>query len=66
MMQVEEKHRESIALRLFEYGQEITSAHEDEGSDGVQLIYKRYRDRDHDQGHHEGGLSMVDFFKQVV
>src|SRR6266481_3253344 len=37
-MQIEEQHRQSLPLRLFEYGEEISPAHEDEGSHGVQLI----------------------------
>src|SRR5216683_4530818 len=41
-MQIEEQHSQSIPLRLFEYGEEISPAHEDEGSDGVQLIDKGY------------------------
>src|SRR6266481_8906879 len=48
-MQIEEQHRQSLPLRLLEYRQEIGCAHEDEGSDGVQLIQKRYRDRDYNQ-----------------
>jgi len=33
IMQIEEQHRQSIPLRFFKYGQEICSAHEDEGTD---------------------------------
>lgn len=65
-MQIEEQHSQSIALRLFEYGQEISPAHEDEGSDGVQLIQKGYRDLDDNQCHHERGVPPVDPVEQVV
>ena len=65
-MQIEEQHSQGIPLRLFEYGQEVSPAREEEGSDGVQLIQKRYRDRDDNQCHHERGVPPVDPFEQVV
>src|SRR6267143_430281 len=65
-MQTEEQHRQSLPLGLFEYGEEIGPAHEDEGSDGVQLIQKRYRDLDHNQCHHKRGVPPVDPLEQVV
>src|SRR5579859_7567850 len=65
-MQIEEKHSQSIALRPFEYGEEISPAHEGEGSDGVQLIQKGYGDLDDKQYHHERGVSPVDALEQVI
>src|SRR6266852_918068 len=65
-MQIEEQHSQSIAPRLLEYGWEVSPAHEDEGSDGVQFIQKRYRDLDHNQCHHERGVPPVDALEQVV
>jgi hypothetical protein len=65
-MQIEEKHSQCIPLRLFEYGQEISAAHEGEGSDGVQLIQKRYGDLNDKQYHHERGEPRVDALEQVV
>jgi len=43
----------------------ISPAGEDEGSDGVQFIQKRYRDRGHNQCHHEQGMPPVDTLEQV-
>ncbi len=65
-MQIEKQHRQSLPLRLVEYGQEISPTHEDEGSDGVQFIQKRDRDGDHNQCHHERGVPPVDALEQVV
>ncbi len=45
---------------------EIRSAHEDEGSDGVQLIQKRYRDPENNQCHHKRGVPPVYPLEQVV
>jgi len=45
-MQAEEQHGQGVALKFFEYGQEISIAHEHEGSDLVQLIQKCQRNLD--------------------
>jgi hypothetical protein len=44
----------------------VRPAHEDEGSDEVQLVQKSYRDRDHHQCHHERGVPLVDPLEQIV
>src|SRR5205807_7119759 len=42
------------------------AAHQNESGDRIELIQKRYRDLDNDQGHHECGLPLVDSLEQSV
>ena len=66
-MQTDEQIRQSVPLRLSQYGQEFGTADEDQRSDFVEDIEEHNRNGDQSpQNHHQHGMMFVDPFEQAV
>ena len=67
VMQTEEQHGQSVALRFSEHGQEIGAAHEQQGSSVVHCVEEVDRgDRQPAQDHHQRSEALVHSLEQPV
>src|SRR2546425_7202054 len=64
-MQMEERHYQGIQLTLVQ-GRDLSTVREYQGSNSVQLVKKRYRDRDQNQCQDKQSMFLVDPFQQIV
>src|SRR5438132_14397737 len=65
-MKMEERHYQGIQLTLVQGCRDLSTVREYQGSNSVQLVKKRYRDRDQNQCQHKQSMFLVDPFQQIV